>query len=243
MVYVYAIIEAPPAVLNDMTGIHDQPLRICAHDGVGIVFSDSAAGTLRPTPPNVWRHEQIAERLMKNHAVLPARFGTVLPDPEAVEDTLARHHEAFAEGLRRVRGCVELGVRVMWQSEPGVGANGSGPAAPPIDAPGASGRAYLAARLAEEQRRRATVRRAAVLSGELDDAFRSCAADGTFQVLPSPQFVMTGAYLVPRDRAAEFRRRVEDAGAAHPDLRLLCTGPWPPYHFVPAVAAPEVQRA
>ena len=174
---------------------------------------------------------------------LPARFGTVMPDPEAVEETLARHHEAFAGGLRRVRGCVELGVRVMWQSEAGTGADGDEPAAPPIDAPGASGRAYLAARLAEEQRRRAAVRRAAELAGALDETFRSCAADGTFRVLPSPKFVMTGAYLVPRDRAHEFRRRVEDAGAAHPDVRLLCTGPWPPYHFVPAVAAPEVQRA
>jgi hypothetical protein len=226
-----------------MTGIDDEPLRVCARDGIGVVFSDSAAGTVRPTPPNVWRHEQIAERLMKDHAVLPARFGTVMPDPDAVEETLARHYEAFADGLRRIRGCVELGVRVMWQSESGPGANGYGPAAPPIDAPGASGRAYLAARLEEERLRRETVRRAAELAGELNDAFRSCAADGTFQVLPSPKFVMTGAYLVPHDQTAEFRRRVEDAGAAHPDVRLLCTGPWPPYHFVPAVAAPEVQRA
>jgi hypothetical protein len=241
MVYLYAITDAPPPALDGMTGIEDQPLRVCVRDGVGVVFGDSAVGTVRPTPPNVWRHGQVAERLMQDHAVLPTRFGTVLADAGAVEETLERHHDAFAEGLRRVRGCIELGVRVMWQRD--AATDDSAPAAPPIVAPGASGRAYLAARIEQEQRRRAIVCRAAELAGALDEAFRSCAVDGTFKVLPSQQFVMTGAYLVRRDRADEFRRRVEAAGADHPDVRLLCTGPWPPYHFVPAVAAPEVQSA
>jgi hypothetical protein len=45
--------------------------------------------------------------------------------------------------------------------------------------------------------------------------------------------LMVAAYLVPRDRTESFRTRVQELGAAHPTLRLLCTGPWPPYHFVP----------
>jgi hypothetical protein len=54
---------------------------------------------------------------------------------------------------------------------------------------------------------------------------------------------MAGAYLVPRERIEEFRRSVTAAGEAEPSLRLLCTGPWPPYHFVPELSLPEVQRA
>ena len=242
MVYVYAIIETPPPTLDGLRGIDDEPLRVCANDGVGIVFGERAAGTVRPTAPNVWRHEQVAEALMKDRAVLPARFGTVMADPQAVRETLSRHSDAFAHGLEKVRGCVELGVRAMWQAEDEISEPGKHPKPPPIDAPAASGRAYLLARLQEEQRRRSTVRRAAELAGSLDALFRACAADGTFKVLPSAQFVMTGAYLVPRERVAEFRACVERAGAAHPDLRLLCTGPWPPYHFVPAVEPPEVLR-
>ena len=243
MVYIYAIIESPPAALDGLTGIDDEPLRVCATDGVGIVFGDRAAGTVHPSAPNVWRHEQVAEALMKDHAVLPARFGTIMAGPDVVEETLSRNRDAFADGLRRVRGCVELGVRVMWQADAEMADDAPAQGHPPIGAPSASGRAYLAARLEEERRRRDVVRRAAELAGALDELFRACADDGTFRVLPTAKCVMTGAYLVPRDRTAEFRKCVEDAGAAYPELRLLCTGPWPPYHFVPPVTAPEVQRA
>lgn len=239
MVYVYAVIDTPPDAIGGITGIDDQPLSVRDRDGVGIVFGDCPGGTPRPTRNNAWRHEQVAEQLMARHALLPARFGTVLADADAVAESLARNHGALVEGLRRVRGCVELGVRVMWAEGAIPGA--AVPAAPPIDTPGASGRAFLAARLEQEQRRRERVRRAAELAGALDESFRAVAADGTFRVLPSAMFVMTGAYLVPRGSTDEFRRRVEEAGAAHPDARLLCTGPWAPYHFVPAVTTSEVQ--
>jgi len=32
---------------------------------------------------------------------------------------------------------------------------------------------------------------------------------------------------------------VDEAGAAFETLKLLCSGPWPPYHFVPEL---EVSR-
>ena len=41
-------------------------------------------------------------------------------------------------------------------------------------------------------------------------------------------------YLVPEDAVPEFRGVVERLQAAHPDLGLVCTGPWPPYSFATA---------
>ena len=47
---------------------------------------------------------------------------------------------------------------------------------------------------------------------------------------------------MPLERTEHFRGAVERLTGAHRDLRLLCTGPWPPYHFVPAIAdAAEAQ--
>jgi hypothetical protein len=54
---------------------------------------------------------------------------------------------------------------------------------------------------------------------------------------------MTGAYLVRRESLETFRQTVGEVGKSEPDLRFLCTGPWPPYHFVPELELPEVQRA
>jgi hypothetical protein len=44
--------------------------------------------------------------------------------------------------------------------------------------------------------------------------------------------VLRAAYLIDRDAQRTFADRVADLQAANPELRLLCTGPWPPYSFV-----------
>jgi hypothetical protein len=44
--------------------------------------------------------------------------------------------------------------------------------------------------------------------------------------------VLSGAYLVDRDRIAGFRAAVATAAKSHPDLDVQFTGPWPPYDFV-----------
>ena len=38
-------------------------------------------------------------------------------------------------------------------------------------------------------------------------------------------------YLVPTENVAAFRRAVEHLQADHPELTIVCTGPWPPYSF------------
>ena len=37
--------------------------------------------------------------------------------------------------------------------------------------------------------------------------------------------------LVDRERVQSFARRVAELQASNQALRLLCTGPWPPYSF------------
>jgi hypothetical protein len=43
--------------------------------------------------------------------------------------------------------------------------------------------------------------------------------------------LLRAAYLVDRDAVGRFADLVARLQASNPDLRLLCTGPWPPYSF------------
>jgi DNA primase len=43
-------------------------------------------------------------------------------------------------------------------------------------------------------------------------------------------------YLVARDEVDDFARRVATYGAEHPELDLVCTGPWAPASFAEAAA-------
>jgi len=45
------------------------------------------------------------------------------------------------------------------------------------------------------------------------------------------QLLHDACYLVERDRVDEFARSVETYASAHPELSLVCTGPWAPASF------------
>ncbi|MEJ7714392.1 MAG: GvpL/GvpF family gas vesicle protein [Thermoleophilaceae bacterium] len=40
------------------------------------------------------------------------------------------------------------------------------------------------------------------------------------------------AFLIERGRVEDFNARLDDLRSSHPELRMTCTGPWPPYSFV-----------
>ena len=60
----------------------------------------------------MWLHEQVLEALMRRHAVLPLRFGTLVPDAEMLRNRLAAMLPALGDDLRRLRGRVEFALRV-----------------------------------------------------------------------------------------------------------------------------------
>jgi hypothetical protein len=45
------------------------------------------------------------------------------------------------------------------------------------------------------------------------------------------RLVFSAAYLVAAETVDEFRAEVERIQRDHPELTLVCTGPWPPYSF------------
>jgi hypothetical protein len=51
--------------------------------------------------------------------------------------------------------------------------------------------------------------------------------------------VLRNAYLVERRVVPRFRAVVERLQLAHPEVAILCTGPWPAYSFVSDAAGPR----
>jgi hypothetical protein len=228
MIYVYGIVDSPQPHVADLRGLSERPVEARSWDQVGAAFSRHDGERPPPSAENVWRHEQIVESLMRRHAVLPARFGTLVRDEAKLDAALHQHRERIVHGLGRVRDHVELGLRVLWKPQ----MNPPPPAAPPTETPG---RDYMMARLADERRQREERQRAEEVAGSIHPPLAAIAADSTRRVLVTPELVLTAAYLVHGSQAGAFRRVVEQLIADHPDLSLLCTGPWPPYHFVPSL--------
>lgn len=224
MIYLYAIVEPSLQTIPDAIGLADQPLQMRRIPDLCAYLTEHSAPQPPPTAQNVWRHEQVIEQLMRSHTLLPVRFGTVFGSDEALLESLQRNHDSLRAGLSRVRGCVELGVRAMW--EPG-----------PVGrvAPVGSGLEYMRRRGEQERLRQSQESRACELADAIHAPLAELAIQSTRRVLDTPRFVLSGAYLVHRDQVDPFCERARELAAGVPDLRTLCTGPWPPYHFVPAL--------
>jgi hypothetical protein len=209
-VYVYGITDTPPPTVADVAGIDGATLSTLAEGDVAAAFASlGEAEAPEPTPDALMAHERVVETLMRQRAVLPTRFGTTLPDEDALANVLRRRAGSFREGLDRVRGCVEIGVRVRWEAAAD---------------PAAGGSDYLAGRRGELREAKRAV---AVVHRPLARLARASSWS-----TPAAGGLLAAAYLVPADDVRRFAAEAQGVQDADPALDVSCTGPWPPYSFV-----------
>lgn len=215
MIYVYAIGEPNTLAPGpDERGLARARLHALAHDGIAAVFSRHRSLRPEPNPTTLWQHEAVVERLMEYATVLPLRFGTMLAGTEALIAFLVEQHDDLTAGLQRVQGRVELGVRVLGE--------------PPRHRPRGegSGRAYLMAR-------RDAHHRASRAAEDVHEPLAAVAHEARVRTPAAPPAILAAAYLVDRADVEAFKAHVGSLAAARDDVSIVCTGPWPPYSFVP----------
>jgi hypothetical protein len=214
VIYLYAIAEALED-LPELRGVGGAPLARRSVDGLDLVVSEHEEGAVDATEEAVLAHARVVEALLgRSAALLPARFGRGFRDEAALREAIRGRAASLREALAQVRGCVELGVRVLREEPP----------APP--APG-SGRAYMEARLARQEE-------AERLARQLHEPLATLARTSTRTVGQTPRLLLSGAYLVEPGDVEAFRSRVAELEAEHPQLSVVCTGPWPAYSFAPS---------
>lgn len=186
-----------------------EPLR----DGFDAVRLGSLAAVVGPVVDDPVEQGLVVQELLESaDAVLPVRFGERFADTSALRAALEPRLDELRDRLAAVSGCVELAVRV------------SRPSSAPIGPPAAGGD-YLRSRLRAVTADDAAADALHALLAR--QARESVVADRTLSPL-----LHDACYLVDRDGVDAFADRVEAYAVAHPDLSLVCTGPWAPASFV-----------
>jgi hypothetical protein len=174
----------------------------------------------RPTAARLRRYDAVMRRLWTSQpSLLPARFGTSFDSLEDLVAALRPREPALRRDLRQVRGRAQMTVRVL-----AVPRDDRSPRTPsPATPRGAtSGTRYLKAR-------------AAIAAAEQEIAGWAPVAGAVKQWIRAERVERRGSvasvyHLVPRGAVDAYRRRLEAAAAAA-GLRLVVTGPHPPYAF------------
>lgn len=221
MLYVYALVDASPTPPSlDGEGHGGAPLCVVSGGAVAAVCSRHDHIDVTVDRDHLWRHERVAETLMEDHAVLPVRFGTTVADDDALAAMLRDREAEFCGAFERVRGRVEVGVRALWTPP--------APDADPSAAGTGPGHAYLMGRLAARNA-------ASSLAESIHTELATHAVEARYEVSATPRLLLSAAYLVGRGDVGAFLEAVDEAARRHPDVELLCTGPWPAHTFARAV--------
>jgi hypothetical protein len=216
VIYAYVICEPAAAVASSRhLGLNGAKLRALKRHGVAAVYSRHRSLQPRPTPELVMAHERVVEAIMVGGTVLPLRFGTQFEDEERLAAVLGERRDELLHALDRVRGQVELGLRVSRRRDSeSAGAAGEG-----------SGREYLLARVDEHRRAERAAR-------EFHMPLAALANASVVRDHAAPPAILVAAYLVDAGRVTDFRRRGHELAAREEALQVAVTGPWPPYSFV-----------
>jgi hypothetical protein len=221
----YCIGDASLAPPDAGHGVWGGGLRRVVHRELAALVSPVAepVRTATPSRAELLDYERVIHSRHDLTDVLPMRFGSLLPDEEAVRAHLDERRAAYLRSLTRIAGCVELGVRARLSLPHPPTATEDTVA--PVSRSGAD---YLKAR----QRRYSAENRLRDQCTALEQALLSKVAPlcREHRVELSPPRCSL-YFLVPRGQVSAFRAALSpppDVGTSEPTL----SGPWPPFNFV-----------
>lgn len=253
--YVYCLgDELSEPAFEGPAGVGGAQVRLLRLGRLSALVSEAGEQAFAVTDENVLAHSRVNAAALAGSTPLPFRFGT-RATPERLAEFASANEAALFAALARVRGCVEMGVKLLEsprgeqraeggrrKAEGGAVEDGRAPEGaglPPESSVGAAagaagggrGTAFLLAKRREilggEEARRRSEELAAWLAAGVSGLVRETAA----RPRPSGAIALSAAHLVERARVAEYRARLRALGAGRPPLRLLTSGPWPPYSF------------
>lgn len=115
--YVYAILASPEAVGEPGSiGIEGSEVYCVSAGDLVAAVSRVRHARLRPERKHLLAHQAVLRHLMARSTLLPAAFGMVAENDEAVRERLLENQDAFREQLAHVDGKVEMGLRLSWNA-------------------------------------------------------------------------------------------------------------------------------
>ena len=223
--YVYCLAEniaTPAAPVNGVSGARVDVIKV---EDFSLLVSEFE-GDVAPlvTRENALAHAAVIRSVLDETTPLPFRFGTVVSD-EQLRSYLSARREALQAKLAQVRGCVEMNVKIISDTDQ-----------PENDIDFETSEEGPGVKFLREKRREILggerrAEEAKEVAGWLQERVRPFIREEEVSLRPSEKLIVAAAHLVSRDQVGEYRGRVAEARKTRPKLHFLVSGPWPPYTF------------
>jgi hypothetical protein len=239
--YVYCLSDEPDALPSEwpegLGGARARALEVGGSASFVAVVSEFEGSRAPVTRESLRAHNRVNAQALARSTPLPFRFGT-LADEARLRSYVAANDAALREALARVRGCVEMGVKIRLDEKAGVRAKESKvkvEEAGALRETGAGvvgrGTAFLLAKRREIRGDEALRARAEGAASRLAACVEALARESVVRLSPEGPILLRASHLVGRADVSEYRARARSFGASLEGLHVLASGPWPPYSF------------
>jgi hypothetical protein len=239
--YVYCLSDEAEALPSEwpegVGGARARALEVGGAASFVAVVSEFEGERAVVTRESLRAHNRVNAQVLARTTPLPFRFGT-LADEARLRAYVAANEVALREALARVRGCVEMGVKIRLGESARVGEKES---ASEVEEVGASkeagaggvgrGTEFLLAKRREILGDEALRARAEGVASRLAACVEGMARESVVRLSPEGPIVVRASHLVGRADVSEYRARARSFGASLEGLHVLASGPWPPYSF------------
>lgn len=191
-------------------------------------------------------HEAIVEEIMRRQPILPCKFGTIYRSVGRVQQVIEEHYPRYLEALTFLRDKEEWGVKVYAEVnrlvEQVLRTDDQSPALAASPHKRSPGHAYLLQKHRGRQLNEHLEDTLANLSGQVAQTLALQAVQAELvstavrlPTTPGTRLILNAAYLIAKARVNAFLSCCQalDERFATLGIRLVLSGPWPPYHFIP----------
>ncbi len=189
----------------------------------------AAVSDVSGAPPlqewSIREHEQTVRRLAESvDAILPARFGSVIPDEHVLVQLVESREAELRQALELVEGREQMTLRVYGEASPvpelpvEIEAEEGG-----VLGPGAR---YLARKMGARAREQLVTELESVRP-QLAPLVRA----ERIQRHSTPPLIASVYHLIERGQSTRYLEVLNGNAHGDPPVRIIASGPWPPYAF------------
>lgn len=235
--YVYCVIQSDRLLSFGAVGIGTEPADVHTvnYKDIAAVVSDTPIAVHEPTRANVLAHEHVNETVMREHTVIPMSFGTVFKTRDDIHELLRSAYDAFKDVLVKMEDKLEFGLKVLWDRDlivKELETENEDIRRLKNEITSQKGSTYFARMQYGRLIDAALQSRSERYVHDIFEALRPVSVASRANRPIGDRMIMNAAFLVQRDREADFDAIVKQIGARQNQLTFKYTGPWPPYNFV-----------
>jgi hypothetical protein len=237
--YVYCIIQSKEPRSFGPLGIGGRGDEVYTvhYEGLAAVISNTPLVVYDPTRENVFTHEQINETVMGEFTVLPMAFGALFRTEQDIIELMRGTYDALRDVFAKMEGKVEFGLKVNWDRDQVIAElekeNEEIRQLKEQITSRTTGSTYFARMQLGRLVETALTDQADYYVREVYSVLRDTAVASRANKPIGDKMIMNAAFLLERDREAEFDLKVKEIAARYDGkLSFKYSGPWPPYNFV-----------